>query len=90
MNSLTVHFGLISSFIQTINSISVPLTHLFLHKDFVCYILHYASHRTLNLPFIRSRSFQSIVFPKPSVSHDPVCKLAASLLNSYLVQCYCL
>lgn len=28
-----------SSFIQTINSILVPLTHLFLYEDFVCYIL---------------------------------------------------
>lgn len=86
MNSLAVPFGLSSSFILTIDSVSVLLTHLFLG----------VLHSLLCWPWFTMSSLPSVMkFPEHSLPQNfyiplflSVCKLAASLLSSYLLQCY--
>lgn len=57
---LTVHFGLTASLIQAIDSISVPLTHLFCTST-LCIILCALLAQSLYLPFVRFHSLQSTV-----------------------------
>lgn len=102
MNSLTVHFGLTSFFMQSINSIPVPQTHLFLHGGFVCYSLHgpgchtprlhsvphFPEHCLPKNSCLPSPCFQASSFSAPTLQSLPGTNPTAFLVFSFRISVY--